>query len=96
MTTRTSGGQDLHEHADRRDLVRQADRVASLAVLRCGLAFLMLNFRSFIEVGLSRSLVGRDAASMQPYSPSLVRYISHLQVNLAAVVVGLGGYVGRE
>ena len=63
MTTRTSGGQDLHEHGDRRDLVRQADRVASLAVLRCGLAFLMFNVRSFIEVGLSRSLVGRDAES---------------------------------
>jgi len=55
-----------------------------------GLVFVVLNFTSFIEIGLSSTLVGTSAGALQAQNPALYNYISHLQVNLAAFVMGYG------
>ncbi len=64
--------------------------VAGVAVFVCGLIFLILNFTAFIELGLTRQLVGTDAAALQTNNPTLYNYISHLQVNLAAFIMIYG------
>ena len=82
--------------------LRSADRAESLkwgsaaialagaAVFVYGLVFLVLNFTAFIELGLTRQLVGTSAAALQTENPTLYKYISHLQVNLAAFIMIYG------
>lgn len=64
--------------------------LAGVATTAYGLVFLVLNFTSFIETGLSPHLVGGDAASISAFNPALYRYISHLQVNIAAFILSNG------
>jgi len=64
--------------------------LAAAAVFFYGLVFLVLNFTAFIELGLSRHLVGTSAAALQAENPTLYNYISHLQVNLAAFIMIYG------
>ena len=64
--------------------------LAGVAVFVYGLIVLILNFTAFIELGLNRQLVGTDAAALQMNNPTLYNYISHLQVNLAAFIMGYG------
>jgi hypothetical protein len=61
-----------------------------VAVFAYGLVFLIMNFTAFIEVGLTRQLVGTSAATLQSSNPTLYKYISHLQVNLAAFIMVYG------
>jgi len=63
---------------------------AGVAVFVYGLVFLVVNFTTFIEVGLNGKLVGTNAAGLQADNPILYRYISHLQVNLAAFIMIYG------
>jgi hypothetical protein len=64
--------------------------LAGAAVFVYGLVFLVLNFTAFIELGLTRQLVGTSAAALQTENPTLYKYISHLQVNLAAFIMIYG------
>jgi len=82
--------------------LRSADRVkllkwgsaaialAGAAVFIYGLVFLVLDFTAFIELGLTRQLVGTSAAALQTENPTQYNYISHLQVNLAAFIMVYG------
>jgi hypothetical protein len=90
MATTTLRFQRLGDRADRLDLGGKLLAVAGVAVFVYGIAFLITNFTSFVEVGLSRGLVGGDAGSIQAFSPALYRYLSHLQVNFSAFVMGFG------
>jgi len=90
MATSTFGTQRLGERADRLDLGAKLLTVAGAAVFAYGLAFLATNFTGFVEVGLSRALVGGDAGSISAFSPALFRYVSHLQVNFSAFVMAYG------
>ena len=90
MATRSFTFQNLGRAEDRVELGGRLIALAGVAVLIYGVAFLILNFTSFIETGLSPQLVGGDAQSIQGYSPGLYRYISHLQVNIAAFIVANG------
>lgn len=90
MATRTFTFQNLSRAEDRLDMGGKLLALAGAAVLIYGLVFLVLNFTSFIETGLTRQLVGGDRASIEAFSPGLYRYVSHLQVNIAAFIVGFG------
>jgi len=90
MASNTLPAQRLGVRSDRLDLGGKLVTLAGVAVLVYGLIFLVLNFTAFIEVGLSRGLVGGDAASISAFSPGLYRYVSHLQVNIAGFITGAG------
>jgi hypothetical protein len=62
---------------------------AGLAVVLYGIAFLVVNFTAFIELGLTPDLVGTSAA-LRVENPTLYNYLSHLQVNLAAFIIAYG------
>lgn len=90
MATRTFTVQKLSRAEDRLDMGGKLIAAAGAAVFAYGLVFLILNFTSFIETGLSRQLVGGDRASIEAFSPALFRYVSHLQVNIAAFIISNG------
>jgi hypothetical protein len=90
MGTGTFTIQKLSRAEDRLDMGGKLLAVAGAALLVYGVVFLVLNFTSFIEIGLSRQLVGGDKASIDAFSPGLYRYISHLQVGIAAFIVAFG------
>jgi len=90
MATRSFTFQNLSRAEDRLEMGARLIAIAGVAVLIYGIAFLILNFTSFIETGLNPQLVGGDAQSIQSYSPTLYRYISHLQVNIAAFIIANG------
>lgn len=90
MAIRTIGFSDLARSDHRVDTGAKLVLVAGAAVLVYGLVFLVMNFTSFIEIGLSPALVGGDAGSLQAADGAMYRYISHLQVNLAAFIVANG------
>lgn len=78
---------------DRRALLNWGSAAMALAgagIFVYGLVFLILNFTAFIELGLTRQLVGTSAAGLQTENPTLYNYISHLQVNLAAFIMVYG------
>lgn len=90
MATKSFALQNLSRAEDRLEIGARLIAVAGAAVLIYGIAFLVLNFTSFIETGLSPQLVGGDAQGIQGFSPALYRYISHLQVNIAAFIIANG------
>ncbi len=90
MGTKSFTYQNLSRADDRLETGARMIALAGVAVFIYGIVFLILNFTSFIETGLSPQLVGGDAQSIQLFSPGLYRYISHLQVNIAAFIIGNG------
>ena len=90
MATRSFTFQNLNRAEDRLETGARLIAVAGAAVLIYGIVFLILNFTSFIETGLSPQLVGGDAQSINGLNPALYRYISHLQVNIAAFIIANG------
>jgi cytochrome c oxidase subunit IV len=90
MATKSFTFQNLSRAEDRLETGGRLIAIAGVAVFIYGIVFLILNFTSFIETGLSPQLVGGDAQSIQGFSPGLYRYISHLQVNIAAFIIGNG------
>jgi|ERR1700730_6880785 len=90
MATKSFTFQNLSRAEDRLETGGRLIALAGVAVFIYGIVFLILNFTSFIETGLSRQLVGGDAQSIQRFSTGLYRYISHLQVNIAAFIIGNG------
>lgn len=90
MAAQTFTFRSLSRAEDRIETGARLIALAGAAIFVYGVVFLILNFTSFIETGLNRQLVGGDSHSIQLFSPSLYRYISHLQVNIAAFIVGNG------
>ena len=64
--------------------------LAGLGLVGYGLMFLIRNFTGFIELGLTPQLIGGTPEQFQGFSPHLYHYISHLQVAVAAFIIGLG------
>lgn len=90
MATRTFTVQKLSRAEDRLDIGGKLIAVAGASVFVYGAVFLVLNFTSFIETGLSKQLVGGDRATIEAFSPALYHYVSHLQVNIAGTFVSFG------
>ena len=69
--------------------------LAAVAVFLYALLFLVIDFTTFIEIGLTPQQVGGDASAIGAYSPALYHYISHLQVAISgfmmAFAIQLGG-----
>ncbi|HLJ01906.1 MAG TPA: hypothetical protein VKT31_00620 [Solirubrobacteraceae bacterium] len=89
MATRTAVV-DMSVPADRLELGGRLIALAGLAVFLYGLMFLIIDFTSFIELGLSSQQVGGDASAIHSFSPALYNYISHLQVAISAFIMAFG------
>ena len=64
--------------------------VAGVGLVGYGLVFLVRNFTGFIELGLTPERVGGTPEQIRTFSPQLYNYISHLQVAVAGLLIGLG------
>src|SRR5690349_17828536 len=64
--------------------------LAGVGLVVYGLMFLIRNFTSFIELGLTPEHIGGTPEQIRAFSPHLYNYISHLQVAVAAFVIALG------
>lgn len=72
------------------DLGAKLVALAGLGLVGYGLMFLIRNFTSFIELGLTPEHVGGTPEQIRAFSPHLYAYISHLQVAVAAFILALG------
>lgn len=102
MATRTAFA-DMSVPADRLELGGRLIVLGGLAVFLYGLLFLIINFTSFIELGLGAQQVGGDASAIHTFSVALYNYISHLQVAIsgflmafAVQLMGLGWFGVRR
>jgi hypothetical protein len=86
MAARTTVA-DLSVPADRLELGGRLIALAGVAVFLYGLLFLIINFTSFIELGLGTQQVGGDASSIHSFSTALYNYISHLQVAISGFIM---------
>lgn len=72
------------------DLGAKLVAVSGVGLIGYGLLFLIRNFTGFIELGLTPELIGGRPEQIAAFSPQLYNYISHVQVALAGVIIGLG------
>jgi hypothetical protein len=86
MATRT-GIANLSVPADRLELGARLIALAGIAVFAYGLLFLIIDFTSFTELGLTANQVGGDPSAVYRFSPMLYNYISHLQVGLSGFLM---------
>ena len=65
--------------------------IAGFGFIGYAVLFFVRNFTgSFLELGIGKGQVSVDRVQIQAFSPSLYHYISHLQVAVAAFIIGLG------
>jgi len=64
--------------------------VAGIGLVGYGLMFLVRNFTRFIELGLTPERIGGTPEQIRTFSSQLYNYISHLQVAVAGLMIGLG------
>lgn len=64
--------------------------LAGIGLIGYGIMFLFRNFTGFIELGLTPEHIGGTPSEIRAFSPHLYNYISHLQVAVAAFIIGLG------
>ena len=64
--------------------------LAGVGLVGYGLMFLIRNFTRFIELGLTPEHIGGTPEQIRTFSPHLYNYISHLQVAVAGLMIGLG------
>jgi hypothetical protein len=64
--------------------------LAGIGLVGYGVMFLIRNFTTFIELGLTPEHVGGTPEQIRAFSPHLFHYISHLQVALAAFIIAFG------
>jgi hypothetical protein len=64
--------------------------LAGIGLVGYGLVFLVRNFTGFIELGLTPERIGGTPEQIRAFSPHLYDYISHLQVAIAGLMIGLG------
>ena len=86
MATRT-GIANLSMPADRVEVGARLIALGGLAVFAYGLLFLIVDFTSFTEIGLTANQTGGDPSALYHFSPTLYNYISHLQVALSGFLM---------
>jgi hypothetical protein len=86
MILRT-GVADHWAPADRLELGARLIALAGLAIFLYGLLFLIVDFTTFTEIGLTPQQVGGDPAAVQGFSSALYNYISHLQVAISGFLM---------
>lgn len=64
--------------------------LAGGALVVYGLLFLIRNFSTFIELGLTPAQIGATPEEIRSFSPRLYNYVSHLHVAIAGFIVTLG------
>ena len=64
--------------------------LGGIGLVGYGLMFLIRNFTRFIELGLTLERIGGTPEQIRAFSPHLYNYISHLQVAVAGLLIGLG------
>ena len=89
MATRTAVA-DVSRPADRLEVGARLMALGGAAVFLYGLLFLIIDFTSFVELGLSSQQVGGSGSAIDAFSPALYDYISHLQVALSAFLMAFG------
>ncbi|MBI4317836.1 MAG: hypothetical protein HY675_05050 [Chloroflexi bacterium] len=55
-----------------------------------GLWFIIQNFKTLIEIGLSPDEVGKTGEQIRTFSPGVYNYISHVQVALGGFIAATG------
>jgi hypothetical protein len=64
--------------------------VSGVGLVVYGIMFLIRDFTTFIEFGLTPAHVGATPEQIRAFSPHLYNYISHLQIAIAAFLVAIG------
>jgi hypothetical protein len=64
--------------------------LAGIGLVGYGIMFLVRNFTGFIELGLTPQHIGGTAEQIRAANPLLFRYVSHLQVAVAAFIIAVG------
>jgi len=64
--------------------------LAGIGLIGCAILFLIVNFTSFIELGLGQAETGATDASVLAFSPKFHDYVSHLQVALSGFIAATG------
>jgi hypothetical protein len=61
--------------------------LAGLAIFLYGLLFLIIDFTTFTELGLTAQQIGGDPTGIHGFSSALYNYISHLQVAISGFLM---------
>ena len=80
--------------SDRLEVGSRLIALAALAVFLYGLLFLIVDFTTFTEVGLTSGQAGGSPATISGYSPALFNYVSHLQVAISGFMMSFAIQVG--
>ena len=64
--------------------------LAGVGLVGYGIMFIIRNFTRFTELGLTPAQVGGTPEQIRAFSPQLYNYISHLQMAVAGLLIGLG------
>src|SRR5258708_5695198 len=64
--------------------------LAGVGLIGYAILFLIVNFSSFIELGLGEGETGATSASVMAFSPKFHDYVSHLQVALSGFIAAVG------
>src|SRR6266571_1706251 len=64
--------------------------LAGIGLIGYAILFLVVNFTSFIELGLGEAETGATDASVLAFSPKFHDYVSHLQVALSGFIAATG------
>jgi predicted small integral membrane protein len=75
------------------DLGAKFIALSGVGLVGYGIIFLVQNFTSFIELGLTPELMGGTPEEIAAFSPKLYGYISHVQVGVAGLLIALGAAV---
>jgi hypothetical protein len=86
MSSRT-GVVNLSVARDRVELGARLIALAGLAVFLYGLLFLIVDFTTFTELGLTAQQAGGNPSAIHGFSPALYNYVSHLQVALSGFLM---------
>jgi hypothetical protein len=86
MATRTRIA-NLSMPAERLEVGARLIAIGGVAVFAYGLLFLIIDFTTFTEIGLSANQVGGDPSALYHFSPALYNYISHLQVGISGFMM---------
>ena len=64
--------------------------LAGMGLIGYAILFLVVNFTSFIELGLGQAETGATNDTVMAFSPKFHDYVSHLQVALSGFIAGVG------
>ena len=85
---------NLSVASDRLELGSRLIALAAIAVFLYGLLFLVIDFTSFTELGLTSAQAGGGPATIGGFSPALYNYISHLQVAVSGFMMSFAIEIG--